>query len=73
MGEGQEETSIVTSSGNYVIAWDFQAIKKSKYDKYDIRRCFIPLLLLTIFNDASQDIKMWLYKTSSNTETKMIS
>jgi VID27 C-terminal WD40-like domain len=39
MGEGQEETSIVSSSGNFVIAWDFKAIKKGKYDKYEIRRC----------------------------------
>jgi len=38
MGEGQEETSIVTSSGNYVIAWDFKAIKRGKYDKYEIRK-----------------------------------
>ena len=38
MGEGQEETSIVTSSGNYVIAWDFKAIKRGKFDKYEIRR-----------------------------------
>jgi hypothetical protein len=39
MGEGQEETNIVTSSGNFVIAWDFKAIKNGKYDKYEIRRC----------------------------------
>jgi len=38
MGEDQEETTVVTSSGNYVIAWDFKAVKKGKYDKYEIRK-----------------------------------
>jgi len=37
-GENQEEVSIVTSSGQYVIAWDFNKVKKGKLDVYEIKK-----------------------------------
>ena len=38
MGEGQEENAIVTSTGQYVIAWDFAKVKKGNLDKYEIKK-----------------------------------
>jgi hypothetical protein len=38
LGEGQEENAIVTSTGNYIVAWDFAKVKKGQYDKYDIKK-----------------------------------
>jgi len=38
MGEGQEENAIVTSSGEFVIAWDFAKVKKGFLDKYEIKK-----------------------------------
>ncbi|TFY75168.1 hypothetical protein EWM64_g8845 [Hericium alpestre] len=38
MGEGQEENAIVTSTGQYVIAWDFGKVKKGQMDKYEIKK-----------------------------------
>ena len=38
MGEGQEENAIVTSTGQYVIAWDFAKVKKGQLDKYEIKK-----------------------------------
>ncbi|KAI5124906.1 hypothetical protein M0805_007334 [Coniferiporia weirii] len=37
-GEGQEENAIVTSTGRYVIAWDFAKVKKGKLDNYVIKK-----------------------------------
>jgi VID27 C-terminal WD40-like domain len=37
-GEGQEENAIVTSTGQFVIAWDFAKVKKGHLDKYDIKK-----------------------------------
>ncbi|KAF9226528.1 VID27-domain-containing protein [Gyrodon lividus] len=37
-GEGQEENAIVTSTGKYVIAWDFKKVKKGQLDKYEIKK-----------------------------------
>lgn len=37
-GEGQEENAIVTSTGQYVIAWDFAKVKKGKLDYYEIKK-----------------------------------
>ena len=68
MGESEEETSIVTSSGNFVIAWDFKAVKRGKYDKYEIRR----YVLLTsplhtrLISMAALDTRISLYKISSS-------
>ena len=36
--EGQEENAIVTSSGQFVIAWDLAKVKKGKYDSYEIKK-----------------------------------
>ncbi|KZT74368.1 VID27 cytoplasmic protein [Daedalea quercina L-15889] len=38
MGEGQEENAIVTSTGQYVIAWDFAKVKRGQLDKYEIKK-----------------------------------
>jgi VID27 C-terminal WD40-like domain len=38
IGEGQEENAIVTSTGQYVIAWDFGKVKKGQMDKYEIKK-----------------------------------
>ncbi|KAK7470575.1 Vacuolar import and degradation protein 27 [Stygiomarasmius scandens] len=38
MGEGQEENAIVTSTGQFVIAWDFAKVKKGLLDKYEIKK-----------------------------------
>lgn len=39
MGENQEENAIVTSTGEYVVAWDFNKVKKGHLDKYHIKKC----------------------------------
>ncbi|KAI0005015.1 VID27 cytoplasmic protein [Russula compacta] len=38
VGEGQEENAIVTSTGQYIIAWDFAKVKKGQMDKYEIKK-----------------------------------
>lgn len=38
MGEGKEENAIVTSTGRYVIAWNFAKIKKGRLDDYVIKK-----------------------------------
>ncbi|KIM90864.1 hypothetical protein PILCRDRAFT_811354 [Piloderma croceum F 1598] len=37
-GEGQEENAIVTSTGQFVVAWDFGKVKKGQLDKYEIKK-----------------------------------
>ncbi|KAF8238735.1 VID27-domain-containing protein [Tricholoma matsutake] len=37
-GEGQEENAIVTSTGPFVIAWDFKKVKKGLLDRYEIKK-----------------------------------
>ncbi|KAH9853492.1 VID27 cytoplasmic protein [Lenzites betulinus] len=37
-GEGKEENAIVTSTGQYVVAWDFGKVKKGQLDKYEIKK-----------------------------------
>ena len=39
MGADQEENAIVTSTGEYVVAWDFNKVKKGYLDKYHIKKC----------------------------------
>lgn len=39
MGVGKEENAIVTSTGQYVVAWDFGKVKKGQLDKYEIKKC----------------------------------
>ena len=38
MGENQEENAIVTSTGEFVVAWDFNKVKKGYLDKYHIKK-----------------------------------
>jgi len=38
LGEGQEENAIVTSTGQFVVAWDFGKVKKGQLDKYEIKK-----------------------------------
>lgn len=37
-GPDQVENTIVTSSGNYIIAWDFNRVKGNKKDRYNIKQ-----------------------------------
>ncbi|KAF8639870.1 hypothetical protein AX17_001125 [Amanita inopinata Kibby_2008] len=37
-GEGQVENAIVTSTGPYVVAWDFAKVKRGYLDKYEIKK-----------------------------------
>jgi len=37
-GEGKQENAIVTSTGEFVIAWDFAKVKKGQLDKYEIKK-----------------------------------
>ncbi|EKM59236.1 uncharacterized protein PHACADRAFT_136651 [Phanerochaete carnosa HHB-10118-sp] len=37
-GPDQEENAIVTSTGEYVVAWDFAKVKKGQLDKYEIKK-----------------------------------
>ena len=47
MGENQEENAIVTSTGEYVVAWDFNKVKKGHLDKYHIKKCVLSTSILT--------------------------
>ncbi|TCD69662.1 hypothetical protein EIP91_006679 [Steccherinum ochraceum] len=38
MGENQDENAIVTSTGQFVVAWDFSKVKKGQLDKYEIKK-----------------------------------
>ena len=42
MGADSEENAIVTSTGQYVVAWDFAKVKKGQLDKYEIKKCVCP-------------------------------
>ncbi|KAF4575034.1 hypothetical protein EYR36_006390 [Pleurotus pulmonarius] len=37
-GEGQQENAIVTSTGKFVVAWDFTKVKRGQLDKYEIKK-----------------------------------
>lgn len=37
-GPNSQETTIVTSSGPFVIAWNFNQVKKGAVDKYEIKK-----------------------------------
>jgi hypothetical protein len=38
MGEDQEENAIVTSTGKFVVVWDFAKVKRGQIDKYEIKK-----------------------------------
>lgn len=37
-GEGQEENAIITSTGQYIVAWDFKKVKKGYLEQYEIKK-----------------------------------
>ncbi|KAI0699460.1 VID27 cytoplasmic protein [Cytidiella melzeri] len=37
-GEGQQENAIITSTGEFVVAWDFGKVKKGLLDRYEIKK-----------------------------------
>ncbi|KAG9040208.1 hypothetical protein FRB95_000137 [Tulasnella sp. JGI-2019a] len=43
-GPGLDETTIITSSGQYIVAWDFLKVKKGILDKYEIRKYQDPVV-----------------------------
>ena len=47
MGENQEENAIVTSTGEYVVAWDFKKVKKGYLDRYHIKKYVLSTSTLT--------------------------
>ena len=52
MGEGKEENAIVTSTGQYVVAWDFAKVKKGQLDKYEIKWCVLPSAIPALLHPA---------------------
>ena len=76
MGENQEENAIVTSTGEYVVAWDFNKVKKGHLDKYHIKKCVLsastltpPPALLTVRTFPGTKI-VWCKTTSSSEMTR---
>ena len=86
MGEGQEENAIVTSTGQYVIAWDFAKVKKGNLDKYEIKKYednvvqdnfkfgddkeIVRALLLPIFLPLTCPFRSSLCRTTSSRRTR---
>jgi hypothetical protein len=69
---GKEENAIVTSTGQYVVAWDFDKVKKGLMDKYEIKRYGSPLSeWQQTVNCVSQttDMRTWWCKITSNSAT----
>lgn len=52
-GEGKEENAIVTSTGQYVVAWDFAKVKKGQLDKYEIKKYVCRLLFRFVVRHPS--------------------
>ena len=48
MGQDQEENAIVTSTAEYVVAWDFAKVKKGQLDKYEIKKWVLCALMLVL-------------------------
>ena len=53
MGQDQEENAIVTSTGAFVVAWDFAKVKKGQLDKYEIKKYVRSLLSTLAFPSSS--------------------
>lgn len=71
MGEGQEENAIVTSTGRYVVAWDFGKVKKNKLDSYVIKKWVYRLpyeILLTAFIRYEDDVVQDNFKFGDDNE-----
>ena len=77
MGADQEENAIVTSTGEYVVAWDFNKVKKGYLDKYHIKKCVslhFPLLPPRLFSSwvgAFIGMKIGWCKTTSSSGMTM--
>ena len=66
------ENAIITSTGQYIVAWDFKKVKKGQLDKYEIKKYVILCVILLLDPYASPFIlgmKTWSYKTISNLVT----
>ena len=48
MGEGTNEQWIVTSTGPYIITWNFAAIKKGLKHTYTVTACKVRLFAFSI-------------------------
>lgn len=46
-GKDQEANAIVTSTGEFVVAWDFAKVKKGQLDKYEIKKYAVFSLLVS--------------------------
>ena len=49
-GKDQEANAIVTSTGEFVVAWDFAKVKKGQLNKYEIKKyaVFFPTCVLIL-------------------------
>ena len=78
MGENQEENAIVTSTGEYVVAWDFNKVKKGYLDKYHIKKCVLApplpwrLVCLRIFCTLTGMKIKWCKITSNSGMTRRL-
>lgn len=66
-GEDQEESTIVTSSGRYVIAWDFAKVKKGRLDNYVIKM-YEPFYIVWIELTGLEGTRTRLFRTTSGSE-----
>jgi len=78
MGENQEENAIVTSTGEYVVAWDFNKVKKGYLDRYHIKKCvlsafrFDPTFVLLMAYTSPGTKTVWCKITSSSEMTRRL-
>ena len=62
MGEGKEENAIITSTGRFVVAWDFTKIKIGKGDSYVIKRYDFAIIGYDIILFVLLDTMTTLYR-----------
>jgi hypothetical protein len=65
VGEGQEENAIVTSTGQFVVAWDFGKVKKGQTDRYEIKKYVFPHFTRLNALNLLVDTKISLCRTTS--------
>lgn len=69
MGENQEENAIVTSTGEYVVAWDFNKVKKGHLDKYHIKKWVFSLVSALVADEPCTGTRIVWFKTTLSSET----